>query len=221
MDLHVVLHRIAEQIDLRSPHHHLLDIQGLRLQFHPDVLPVRDTIPVRDQGQCHRSVAQHRHPYRIPGSRHPAYLQLEAPLHVRQRVLRTLLPCRHIQHHCSGHRRAFPGFHHHAAYHLRLPHTIFFQSLNRHSSCLKIPDTKQKCTDYNCKPPSLLPPFPSHLLFHLPKVSSFPHFPHTFRRWANAALPRELPLAAFSRPPYLSHLPKAGIFPRFPHTFRR
>ena len=114
--LHVELHRIAEQIDLRGPHEYLVEYQCLRLQLDFDVPPVRDTIPVRYQGQCHRSVAQHRHPYRIPGSRHPAYLQLEAPLHVRQRVLRTILPCRHIQHHRSSHRRSFPGFHHHTAY---------------------------------------------------------------------------------------------------------
>ena len=86
---------------------------------------------------------------------------------------------------------------------------------------MKIPDTKQKCTDYNCKPPSLLPPYPSHLLFHLPKVSSFPHFPHTFRRCAEAEHPREPAVAAFLPPPCLSHLPKAGSFLRFPHTFRR
>ena len=41
------------------------------------------------------------------------------------------------------------------------------------------------------------------------------HFLLTFRRCAEAALPREPSVASFSHPPYHSHLPKVGSFPTF------
>ena len=49
----------------------------------------------------------------------------------------------------------------------------------------------------------------------------FPHFPLTFRRWAEAVLPREPTVAAISFPPDTSHLPKVGRFPAFSTHFRR
>ena len=42
-----------------------------------------------------------------------------------------------------------------------------------------------------------------------------PHFLLTFRRCAEAALPLELPVAAFPHPSYHSHLPKVSSFPTF------
>ena len=58
-------------------------------------------------------------------------------------------------------------------------------------------------------------------LFHLRKVSSFPRFPHTFRRWAEAPPPREHIVALFADTSCRFHLPKVSSFPCFPHTFRR
>ena len=42
-----------------------------------------------------------------------------------------------------------------------------------------------------------------------------PHFLLTFRRCAEAALPREPPVASFPHPPYHPHLPKVSNFPTF------
>ena len=42
-----------------------------------------------------------------------------------------------------------------------------------------------------------------------------PHFLLTFRRCAEAALPRAPSVAAFPHPPYHSHLPKVSSFPTF------
>ena len=76
-------------------------------------------------------------------------------------------------------------------------------------------------------------PRPAFSLSHLREVCSFPtfstHLPKvrrstaapravcllTFRRCAEAALPREPSVAAFPHPPYHSHLPKVSKFPTF------
>ena len=51
--------------------------------------------------------------------------------------------------------------------------------------------------------------------FHLPKVSSFPRFPHTFRRWAEAPPPREPIVATLADTSCRFHLPKVSMFSAF------
>ena len=68
----------------------------------------------------------------------------------------------------------------------------------------------------HCPESHLYPHFPTHRAIPtFRRWAGSPHFLLTFRRCAEAALPRKPPVASFPHPPYHSHLPKVRSFPTF------
>ena len=68
----------------------------------------------------------------------------------------------------------------------------------------------------HCPESHLYPHFPTHRAIPtFRRCAVSPHFLLTFRRCAEAALPRKPPVASFPHPPYHSHLPKVCSFPTF------
>ena len=68
----------------------------------------------------------------------------------------------------------------------------------------------------HCPESHLYPHFPTHRAIPtFRRWAGSPHFLLTFRRCAEAALPRKPPVASFPHPPYHSHLPKVCSFPTF------